>query len=71
MRKIEMRKIVASEFVSLDGVMESPETWQFLAPCSSNAPPRAPEGPDRDQVKALRPVRAWPRTRVWTSLVPS
>ncbi len=47
MRKIEMRKIVASEFVSLDGVMESPETWQFLAPCSSNAPPRAPEGSDR------------------------
>lgn len=24
-----MRKIIVSEFVTLDGVMESPEKWQF------------------------------------------
>jgi hypothetical protein len=24
-----MRKVIASEFVSLDGVMESPEKWHF------------------------------------------
>ncbi len=24
-----MRKIIVSEFVTLDGVMESPEQWQF------------------------------------------
>ncbi len=24
-----MRKIIVSEFVTLDGVMEAPETWQF------------------------------------------
>ena len=24
-----MRRVVASEFVSLDGVMESPEKWHF------------------------------------------
>ena len=24
-----MRKVIASEFVSLDGVMESPEQWHF------------------------------------------
>jgi hypothetical protein len=24
-----MRKVIASEFVSLDGVMESPDKWHF------------------------------------------
>jgi dihydrofolate reductase len=28
-RRIELRKIVAAEFVSLDGVMEAPDQWQF------------------------------------------
>jgi dihydrofolate reductase len=27
--EVIMRKVVASEFMSLDGVMESPEKWQF------------------------------------------
>jgi dihydrofolate reductase len=29
MRRIDMRKIVAGLFVSLDGVVEAPETWHF------------------------------------------
>jgi dihydrofolate reductase len=28
-RRMEMRKIVAAEFLSLDGVMEAPDQWQF------------------------------------------
>jgi dihydrofolate reductase len=28
-KEVSMRKVIASEFVSLDGVMESPEKWQF------------------------------------------
>ena len=27
--EVLMRKVVASEFVSLDGVVESPEKWHF------------------------------------------
>src|SRR5918996_2295595 len=28
-KEVSMRKVIASEFVSLDGVMESPEQWHF------------------------------------------
>src|SRR5918999_3504584 len=28
-KEVSMRKVVASELVSLDGVMESPEEWSF------------------------------------------
>jgi dihydrofolate reductase len=28
-RRIEVRKVIAAEFVSLDGVMESPDQWHF------------------------------------------
>ncbi len=28
-KEVAMRKVVAVEFVSLDGVMESPEEWAF------------------------------------------
>jgi dihydrofolate reductase len=28
-KEASMRKVIASEFVSLDGVMESPEKWHF------------------------------------------
>jgi dihydrofolate reductase len=28
-QEVSMRKVIASEFVSLDGVMESPEEWHF------------------------------------------
>ena len=27
--EVSMRKVIASELVSLDGVMESPEQWHF------------------------------------------
>jgi dihydrofolate reductase len=29
MEEVSMRKVIASELVSLDGVMESPEQWHF------------------------------------------
>jgi hypothetical protein len=29
LRRIDVRKVVASEFVSLDGVTEVPDRWQF------------------------------------------
>jgi hypothetical protein len=28
-KEVSMRKVIASEYVSLDGVMESPEKWAF------------------------------------------